>query len=513
MASDFRAMSQGGDATGDGREDALILLRLGAELTIKSRRTRAQFMSRLVKNVRDALRSAGVAGRVESKWGRIVVQAPPAAALPVLSRVFGISSSSPVERLVPSDLDAIVGAGEELFRDPVAGRRFAVRATRAGTHDYSSQDIAVRLGAALLPYAARVDLSEPEVTAHVEVRDAEAYLFSHRVAAAGGLPLGVEGRAIALVSGGFDSAVAAWLMLKRGIELDYVFCNLGGDAYERAVVQVAKVLADEWSYGTRPRLHVVDFTEPLRALRAHVRPSYLQVVLKRLMYRAASRIGASTGAHAIVTGEAVGQVSSQTLINLRAIGPAAQLPLFRPLLGFDKDEIIERARRIGTAALSEQVKEYCAIAPGKPVTAASVERVDAQDSRIDPAVLDGAIAVMKTLDLRALTPADVVAPYLFATDVPEGAAVFDCRPEAQYRAWHLNGAERRDEWELLRDFKRLDRDRTYILYCAHGIQTAYLAERMQRAGFEAYSFRGGLRGVMQYALTHGLDPRAFGGIR
>ncbi|MGH7577307.1 MAG: tRNA uracil 4-sulfurtransferase ThiI [Longimicrobiales bacterium] len=498
--------------TENSHDRRLILLRLGAELTIKSRRTRAQFVHRLLRNVRDALRSAGVAGRVESTWGRIVVHAPPEAT-PVLSRVFGISSLSPVERVVPAELEAIVGAGEELFRGPVSGRRFAVRAKRAGTHDYSSQDIAVRLGAALLPHAARVDLDEPEVTAHVEVRDADAYLFSSRLAAVGGLPIGVEGRAVALVSGGFDSAVAAWLMLKRGIELDYVFCNLGGDAYERAVVQVAKVLADEWSYGTRPRLHVVDFSEPLRALRENVRPSYWQVVLKRLMYRAASRIGVPAGAQAIVTGEAVGQVSSQTLTNLRAIGPAAELPLFRPLLGFDKEEIIERARRIGTAALSEQVKEYCAIAPGKPVTAAAVERVAEEDARIDPGVLDRSIAAMKTLDLRALAAADLVAPYLFTTEVPDGAAVFDCRPEVQYRAWHLKGAERRDDWELLRDFRQLDRDRTYILYCAQGIHTAYLAERMQRAGFEAYSFRGGLRGVMQYARERGLDPHVFGGPR
>jgi thiamine biosynthesis protein ThiI len=340
----------------------------------------------------------------------------------------------------------------------------------------------------------------------VEVRDTQAYLFSRRVEAAGGLPLGVEGHAVALISGGYDSAVAAWLMLKRGVALDYVFCNLGGDAYERAVVQVAKVLADAWSYGTQPRLHVIDFAEPVRALRDAVRQSYWQVVLKRLMYRAASRVGAELGAEAIITGEAVGQVSSQTLTNLRAITPAADLPLFRPLLGFDKEEIIQRARHIGTAALSEQVKEYCAIAPGKPVTAAPVERVAAEESRIDLSVLDAPVAARKVLDLRGLAATDLVAPYLFATEIPPGAVVLDCRPEAQYRAWHLRGAERRDEWNLLRDFRRLDRDRTYILYCAHGIQTAYLAERMQRAGYEAYSFSGGLRGLMKYAQEKGLDP-------
>jgi thiamine biosynthesis protein ThiI len=499
----LRAVSAG---NGRGEDGSLILLRLAAELTIKSRRTRGQFVHRLVRNIRDALGSAGIAPAVEPAWGRIFVRAPAAEALPVLARVFGLSSASPVERTVPARLEDILAVGAELFREPVAGRRFAVRARRAGTHDFSSRDIEVRLGAALLPYAAKVDLTHPEVTASVEVRDQEAYLFSRRVEGAGGLPLGVEGRAVALISGGYDSAVAAWMMLKRGIALDYVFCNLGGDAYERAVVQVAKVLADAWSYGTRPRLHVVDFGEPLRALRENARQSYWQVVLKRLMYRTASRIGERLGAEAIVTGEAVGQVSSQTLSNLRAIGPAAELPLFRPLLGFDKDEIIQRARHIGTAALSEQVKEYCAIAPGKPVTAATIERVAGEEAKLDLAVIDDAVEKRKVLDLRALSATDLVAPYLFTTDVPAGAVVLDCRPDAQYRAWHLRGAERRDEWELLRDFGKLDRDRTYVLYCAHGIQTAYLAERMQRAGYEAYSFRGGVRELMRYAREKGLDP-------
>src|SRR5690606_33970450 len=156
------------------------------------------------------------------------------------------------------------------FRDRVAGKRFAVRARRTGTHDFSSKDIEVALGAALLPHSRGVDLSRPETTAYIEVRDAHAFLFADRVTGAGGLPVGVEGRALALISGGYDSAVAAWLMLKRGIALDYVFCNLGSDAYERAVVQVAKVLADDWSYGSRPRLHVLDFGPPLDQLRARV---------------------------------------------------------------------------------------------------------------------------------------------------------------------------------------------------------------------------------------------------
>ena len=432
------------------------------------------------------------------------VQADPAQAIPLLSRIFGISSVSAIDRRVEAKAQPIIDAGVQLYADAVRGRKFAVRARRNGRHEFSSNDIEVGLGAALRPHSAGVDLSNPDITIHVEARDDVAFLFSDRVQGAGGLPLGVEGHAIALLSGGYDSAVSSWLMLKRGIDLDYVFCNLGGDAYERAVVQVAKVLADDWSFGSRPRLHVIDFAPVLDNLRAHSREGYWQLVLKRLMYRAASMVAELRRAQAIITGEAVGQVSSQTLTNLRVLDPAASLPLFRPLLGFDKDEIIDRARMIGTAALSEQVKEYCAITPGRPLTAAKLERVDEEERKLDATLLERAVAERKVIDIRALQPTDMVAPYLFAEDVPAGAVVFDCRPRHQFRAWHLKGAEHRDELELLRDFRKLDKDRTYVLYCAHGIQTAYIAEKMQRAGFEAYSFRGGLRGVMAYAKQQGL---------
>jgi tRNA uracil 4-sulfurtransferase len=485
--------------------ELLILIRLGGEVTIKARRTRTAFLRQLSRNIGDALRSAGIEHRIEPVWGRMFVRTTSPMALPVLTRVFGISSISQIERETPADLDAIIEAGEAQFRDTVAGRKFAVRARRSGTHPFSSKDIERRLGAQLLPYAAGVDLSHPDVTIFVEARDDVAYLFSERLPGAGGLPLGVQSGAVALLSGGYDSAVSSWLALKRGVRLDYVFCNLGGDAYERAVVHVGKALADDWSYGTQPILHVIDFADVLRELREKTRAAYWQVVLKRLMYRAACSVAGDLDAQAIITGEAIGQVSSQTLINLRAIEKAATLPVLRPLIGFDKEEIIERARFIGTAALSEQVKEYCAIAPGHPVTAASVERVDDEEHRLDLTVLERAVAGRKQLDLRALLPTDLAAPYLFIDDVPDGAVIIDCRPATQYRGWHLKGALHMEEWELLRDFRRLDKDLTYVLYCAHGIQTAYLAERLQRHGYEAYSFRGGVRGVMRYAQERGLN--------
>jgi thiamine biosynthesis protein ThiI len=475
------------------------LVRLAPELTTKSRRTRRRFQDRLVHNLRDALRGLGGRHEVRSLWDRLMVEADHPEAGARIARVFGVSSVSRIDARLPPDLDRIVEVGHDLYRDLVARHRtFAVSARRSGRHPFGSRDVAVRLGAALNRYA-EVDLDEPDVTVSVEVRDQEAYLFSQREEGVGGLPLGVEGKAVCLISGGFDSAVAAWLVLRRGVSLDYVFLNLAGDAYERMVASITKVIADEWSYGDRPRLHVVDFGAVVDDLRAKSEPRYWQVVLKRMMYRAAELVAAELEAEAIITGEAIGQVSSQTLGNLRSIDAVATLPVFRPLLAFDKSWIIERAEQIGTAALSARVHEHCAILPDKPVTHASPERVAAQETRLDLALLERAVAGRKVLDLRALEPAELVEPYLFIEQVPDGAVVLDCRSPHQYRAWHYPGSELVAPHEVAPRMKELTKGRTYVLYCDYGTQTAHLAELMQRVGYEAYSFRGGAPRLRDWA--------------
>lgn len=476
-----------------------LLLRLAPDLTIKSDRIRAKFLNRLVHNIRTALEGAGIEYKLTRQWSRMFVETGDLRAKELLSRVFGLSSLSVIEHECEANVDQIVELGTEAYRELVKGKTFAIRARRVGNHPYTSMDVAKALGAALRPFATKVDLKSPEVEITVEIRDHDAYLYSGGIRAPGGLPLGVSGKVLCLFSGGFDSAVAAWMMMKRGVDVEFALCNLAGQSYERQVLGLAKFLSAEWGFGSRPKFHVLDFTKVADGIRQRVKPSHAQIILKRCFYRVADRLAQEAHCDAILTGECVGQVSSQTLKNLRTIEDVAERPIIRPVVAMDKLEICDLAKRIGTFDLSAAIQEYCQLVPDKPVTACKPESARREEQDFDFTTLDVALAEKRTLMLKDLTPADLVMPYLYVSELPAGAAVIDCRPEAAYEGWHYPEALQYELHDLLTDFKRLDKKRPYVLYCPYGLQSSVAAEKMQKAGFQAYSFKGGVSALRDYS--------------
>jgi len=418
----------------------LVLVRLSGEITTKSKRTRRRFTERLAENLRDALTREGLGGEVEPGWDRIYVRTEGNGAPEVLRRVFGVRSLSAATVKEFQNLADIVRLGEEIFRDHVRGKKFAVRARRVGNVRISVQALERELGAALYPYAAGVDLEHPEITAYIEVHDGKAYFFTERVEGYGGLPVGVEGRALCLISGGFDSSVAAWYMLKRGVELDYLFLNLGGCAHEYGALSCAKVLAERWSYGTRPRIHIVDLRPLVREMHGTVKPNYWNLILRRLFYRAGELVAGREGHEALVTGEAVGQVSSQTLHNLVVASEATRIPILRPLLGFDKEEIVRHARVVGTHDISAGVKEYCAVVPRHPVTRAPLERVRAEEEKLPLDLLERLVEERHTVDLLDLEHAELEVLRWQIDEIPKEALVVDVREPGDYKSWHYPGA-------------------------------------------------------------------------
>jgi thiamine biosynthesis protein ThiI len=246
----------------------------------------------------------------------------------------------------------------------------------------------------------------------------------------------------------------------------------------------------------------------VRELQDRVKPRHWQVALKRRMYRTADRVAAETGADVLVTGDSLGQVSSQTLGNLPAIDAAAERPLLRPLCGLDKAEIIAEAKRIGTAPLSERVQETCTLAGHKPAVTSSPGKLDRIEADLDDRQLDRLVAERRVLDVTSLGPEDLRRPYLFTDRIPDDARVIDCQPAHMYRAWHVPGAEHWEVRALAENFRRLPRGETYVLYCTFGTQTPALAEVMQQAGYDAYAFADGLSRVQQ-----AVDGRAAADVR
>ena len=484
--------------------DHLLILRLSGDFYTKARKTRVRFFKRLVSNLEAALKLHGIPYRLEPTWSRLYLETPDSGAAEVVARVFGVQSVSEFERRSWERLEDVVAAGVEVFGDAVQGRSFAVRATRRGERDrigFDSMRAESALGRALMDAGAgRVDLSEPEVTAHVELEPGTAHFFFDKVRGHGGLPIGVEGRAMALVSGGFDSAVASWLMLKRGVQLDYVFCNLGGAAHRLGVLKVMKRMTDLWSYGYTPRLHEVDFSPLLPELREKVKPTHWQIVLKRLILRAGAAVAHRGGRLGVVMGDAIGQVSSQTLQNLAVISQATPATLvLRPLLGFNKEEIMDVARRIGIYDLSAAVAEYCDLMPVKPATRAVLRDVLRDEEALGPDRVNALVDARNVFELRRVD-LERFDPRLPEVDeVPPGATVIDLRPAAAFKGWHWPGALRLDLPQALAAYPSFARDRSYVVVCEVGLKSAHLAEKMREAGFEAFQLRGGLKGLMGLA--------------
>lgn len=472
-----------------------VVIRLSGEIAVKSQRVRRQFQRQLRKNIRRCLKDHDIDFTLEEEWSRFYLETASPLVTELLMKIFGIQSFSVVEKECQSSLDQIVKHGTDLYWDRVADQSYAVKAKRSGNHDFSSMDVQKELGAALNRSSGFVCLDDPQVPVHVEIRNETTYFYSEVIKGPGGLPLGSGGHASCLISGGFDSAVAAWMLQKRGVTLEYLFCNVAEESYERAVLQVSKVLADHWSFGHRPRIHVVDFSEIVKDLKSKVTPKFSQVILKRLFYRAADKLNEAIDSKATVTGEAIGQVSSQTLTNLRAIDEVAEFPIMRPLIAFDKEDIIQISRKIGTFQISSKVQEFCQLVPDKPVTACKVSSACKEESKLDLSLLDQAFETRKILDLSSLTKHQLSTPYIFKQHIPEGSVVIDCRSKDEFEKGHLGDAIHKEYYDLLEEYKLLPKNQVYLLYCSVGMQTALLAEKMQSDGYMAYSYKGGVQAM------------------
>jgi thiamine biosynthesis protein ThiI len=380
----------------DLRHDTVILARLG-EITLKGL-NRGKFEHRLIDNISRRLKRLGSFSVVQMQsrlW--IEPQAPDLdleAAMNCVASVFGVVSVSPVWRFTGSMDDltgqAVAFAATQL--DPHQVRSFKVESRRGNKQfPLTSPEISDRLGEAIMrayPDRLRVDVHQPDFVVYTEVRNVFC-LYSRIIQGQRGLPVGTGGRGLLLLSGGIDSPVAGYMMASRGMELEAAYFHAFPYTSDRAkdkVLELADILT---TFTGRMRIHVIHFTEIQIALRDHCPADMLTIVSRRMMMRIAARIAGQNACKVLITGESLGQVASQTLEALCTTDAVVDLPVFRPLIGLDKNDTIDMARRIGTFETSIQPYEDCCtvFVARHPKTRPSPEDAELAENGLDIAAM------------------------------------------------------------------------------------------------------------------------------
>ncbi len=381
----------------------MILLRFG-ELTLKGR-NRHRFENRAIAHLRVLLRPFPRV-QISKAFGRLHVELNGEAyeeIAPLLKKVFGLSSFSPV-RKTGLDPDEICQTALDMMTElPQLPETFKVSARRTNkAFPYDSIQIHRLVGSFLLQHlnGLKVDVHHPQTELRVEIRNEGAYLFSEVIPGLGGYPLGSNGKAMLMLSGGIDSPVAGWMAMRRGLEIEAVHFHSFPFTSERAQQKAVDLIRKLTEYGKSIRLHMVPFTEIQTGLRDEGRENLLVILMRRAMFRIAEKLARRSEALAIVTGENLGQVASQTLPSLHATGQVCGLPILRPLIMMDKIEIIRIAEELETYPISIQPYEDCCtlFLPKSPSTNPNlrvVEKIEGQMAWL-PERIDEAIARTET---------------------------------------------------------------------------------------------------------------------
>jgi thiamine biosynthesis protein ThiI len=373
-----------------------IIVRFSGEIGIKSEWTRRTYEKQLLSNIKHTLTEQNLKYVcIERLRGRFYIKTQtPQETAKALTHVFGVSSVSPATQTTSEFCDikeTALGLAKSAIKE---GTTFAVRTHRVGIHSYSSMQLSGMLGEQILieleSRKPKVNLTKPDVSIMVEVRDKEAYVYVDALQGFGGFPIGTQARTVCLLSGGIDSPVACFLTMKRGSPTIPVYIDNNpytDEAAKQKAILTAKKLK-EYSAGYMRKMYLVPNGENMKIIQQKTPARFTCLMCKRLMYRIAEQIADAENAHGIITGEAFGEQASQTVHNLFAIDEAAtRYPIHRPLLGFDKIETEAIARKIGTFQISTLKAQSCTAAPSMPSTQARLTAVKDAETHLDISVM------------------------------------------------------------------------------------------------------------------------------
>ena len=465
-----------------------FILKLFPEIMIKGSSAKRQMVGQLYNNLLCMLERIDPDITVRKYSDKIEVFTP-VGVLPEVRQV--LLDTSGIEHILEAlqfdkmdTLEKIKSKVGEVMSHTLKDKTFVVRVKRSGTHPFKSTEIEQTVGGYLLAHsqAKAVDLHKAEITIRLELIENQLNIITTKYKGLSGFPIGTQGDILSLMSGGFDSTVASYLTMKRGIKTHFIFFNLGGVAHEIGVKQVALYLWSKFSSSHRVKFISVPFDDVLTEIFRSTAPTYMGVTLKRLMLQASEKIADELEIDALLTGESVAQVSSQTLRNLALIDQVTNKLILRPLSTMNKQEIINIANDIGTRHFAENMPEYCGVISQNPIIHGSFKRMEKEAKRFDYEVLDKAVQEAQHIyvdeivdDVSNLAPIEVVndldSEDFVVIDIRAEEACVQTSCECIKIPFH----------QLKTEFEKLPQDKEYLLYCEKGIMSQLHAQYLRDA--------------------------------
>ncbi|MDG6882757.1 tRNA sulfurtransferase [Phocoenobacter uteri] len=472
-----------------------FIIKLFPEIMIKSDSVRKRFIKILTSNIRNTLTKHDETVTVVRNWDFIEVRTKDETkkqlVLDLLQRTPGIHHILEVEETPFIDMHDIFEQTYLAVKDQLENKTFCVRVKRKGKHEFRSIDLERYIGGGLNQRieSAKVKLTKPEVTVRVDIDHDKMLFIRERYQGLGGYPIGTQEDVLSLISGGFDSGISSYMLLRRGSRVHYCFFNLGGAAHEIGVKQMAYHIWSRYSTSHKVRFIAVNFEDVVGEILEKVENGQMGVILKRMMVRAASKVAERFNIEAIVTGEALGQVSSQTLTNLRLIDKASERLVLRPLITHDKEQIIAMAKEIGTDDIAKSMPEFCGVISKNPTVKAIESKILEEENNFNFEILNQAVENADVLDIRDIaeqTEKEVVAVET-TSEFSENDVVLDIRSpeEADETPFELEGVEVKHLpfYKLSSQFAELDQSKNYLLYCSRGVMSKLQALYLKENGF------------------------------
>lgn len=475
-----------------------FIVKLFPEIMMKSKPVRMRFTKMLETNIRNVLKKVDEDAKVQRQWDKILVMVPAdkpemvALYAERLSCIPGIAHVLQVRESTFESVDDIYQQTIALYNEQLTGKTFCVRVKRSGKHEFNSIEVERYVGGGLNQHtqAAGVKLKNPDMTINLEIDRDNLYLVEKRIPGLGGFPMATQEDVLSLISGGFDSGVSSYQFIKRGSRTHYCFFNLGGDQHEIGVKQVAYHLWQKYGESHKVKFISVPFDPVVTEILERIDNGQMGVILKRCMMRAASRVAERMGIQALVTGEAMGQVSSQTLTNLNVIDRCTDTVILRPLIVMDKQDIVNISRQIGTEDFAKSIPEYCGVISQKPTVKAVLSKIEAEEQKFSEDLIERVVAAAEIMDIRDIaTQMDTkVASAETVEDLAAGEVVIDVRaPEEEEQSpLELEGIEVKaiPFFKLATQFADLDKSKTYLLYCDRGVMSKLQALYLQEQGYD-----------------------------